>query len=88
MSSSEVTMLSAQVPASLRDDLHQLARQHDRSVSAEVRAALRTHVLLSQVPVETAGEALSAVAPTEPRKERRAPDTPAVEAQAPGGEGN
>ena len=62
------TVLSAQVPTMLRDELRLLARERDRSVSAEVRSALRLHLrtvresgglgdLPSTRPVPSAGEA-------------------------------
>jgi hypothetical protein len=37
-------MLSAQVPTPLRNELERVAREHDRSMSAEVRLALRQHL--------------------------------------------
>jgi plasmid stability protein len=40
----EVTYLSARVPLELRDALEESARQHDRSISAELRCALRAHL--------------------------------------------
>ena len=67
MSDYEQTILSAQVPTHLRNDLHRLARDHDRSMSAEIRAALRLHLHLAgeqggvsssqlpAVPVERSG---------------------------------
>jgi hypothetical protein len=48
MSNSENTMLSAQVPTQLRDELSRLARRHDRSVSAELRSAIRLHLIVAQ----------------------------------------
>jgi plasmid stability protein len=47
MSDSEKTMLSAQIPRSLHDDLRRLAETHDRSISAETRAALRLHLRIA-----------------------------------------
>jgi hypothetical protein len=43
MSNSKV-FLSAQVPIELREELEELARLHDRSLSGEIRQALRTHL--------------------------------------------
>jgi hypothetical protein len=40
----EKTIISAQVPGELRDELAQLARQHDLSLSDEIRKALRLHL--------------------------------------------
>ena len=40
------TLLSAQIPVELRQELRRLAKRHERSVSAEVRAALRPHLRL------------------------------------------
>ena len=37
-------MLSAQMPVRLREELERLAREHDRSVSAELREAVRQHL--------------------------------------------
>jgi hypothetical protein len=42
--SERTTVLSAQMPTELRDGLSQLARQHDRSMSAEMREAVRLHL--------------------------------------------
>lgn len=44
MSRSEITILSFQAPSVLRDELQRLAREHDRSMSAEVRAACRAYI--------------------------------------------
>jgi hypothetical protein len=40
-------MLSAQLPATMRAELWRLACRHDRSVSAEVRSAIRLHLLVA-----------------------------------------
>jgi len=45
------TMISMQLPVELRDELRRLAGEHDRSVSAEVRIAVRAHVTRSKSPV-------------------------------------
>ena len=47
----EKTMISMQLPIELRDELRRLAGEHDRSVSAEVRNAVRAHVSRSKGPV-------------------------------------
>ena len=36
-SSEDTAIISAQLPVALRDRLYQLAREHDRSASAEIR---------------------------------------------------
>jgi hypothetical protein len=46
---SEKVILSAQVPASQRDQLARLATEHDRSLSYEVRAALSDYLERSDV---------------------------------------
>lgn len=40
----EMRHLSAQVPASLVEEIEALADRHDRSKSAEVRLALKAHI--------------------------------------------
>ena len=52
------TMISMQMPVELRDELRRLAGEHDRSVSAEVRSAVRAHLTRSRSPVHamTVGE--------------------------------
>lgn len=42
--SEEHIPVTAQMPRRLRDDLRRLAGEHDRSVSAEVRSAIRLHL--------------------------------------------
>lgn len=44
MSVEELVSISAQVPASLRDQLQAVAAEHDRSLSAELRRAIRDYV--------------------------------------------
>jgi plasmid stability protein len=44
----EKTVMSAQVPTGLRDGLMRLATEHDRSMSAEVRSALRDYLERSE----------------------------------------
>jgi predicted transcriptional regulator len=39
-----VTIISAQIPTTTRDELERLAREADRSLSAEVRRALAAHL--------------------------------------------
>jgi hypothetical protein len=46
---SEKTIISAQVPTLVRDDLARLASQREHSLSAEVRAALRLHLRVQDV---------------------------------------
>jgi plasmid stability protein len=65
------SFLSARLPAELRKRLEQLAQQHDRSLSAEVRAALRWHL-------DVAGSATSSRPLTAPI-ERRVSVDPATE---------
>jgi hypothetical protein len=48
MSHSENSILSAQIPRTLRDELYRLAQEQDRSMSAEVRSALRLHLRLAE----------------------------------------
>ena len=45
MASNEFTTIGAQVPLELRNELFRIAAQHERSASAEVRLALRQHLL-------------------------------------------
>lgn len=40
----ELKWVSAQVPADLADDFKRLADAHDRSVSAELRRAMKAHL--------------------------------------------
>jgi hypothetical protein len=40
----EVSHLSVLVPAELRDELERMAREQERSLSAEIRVGLRRHV--------------------------------------------
>lgn len=40
----ETTHLGGQVPTDLAEQFAQVARDHDRSVSAELRRALKAHV--------------------------------------------
>jgi hypothetical protein len=42
-------LIAAQVPAELRDDLERLAHANDKSISAEIRAALRLHLRVNDV---------------------------------------
>lgn len=42
--SAEVTMISAQVPVHLAEALRERAEAHERTLSAEVRLALRAHL--------------------------------------------
>lgn len=42
--------ISAMIEQSLRDDIDELARENDRSFSAEVRRALRWYVLNEKAP--------------------------------------
>jgi plasmid stability protein len=72
---SENAILSAQVPAELHDGLRRLAREHDRSISAEVRSAVRSHL---QAAEDAGGPSPSPEYPAE----RRVPVDPAVEARA------
>jgi molybdopterin-guanine dinucleotide biosynthesis protein A len=44
MSHPDRTLLAAYVPPELREDMWELARQHERSVSGEVRHALTQYV--------------------------------------------
>jgi hypothetical protein len=46
---SERAIISAQVPSSLRDELAQLARLHDLSLSDEIRRAVRLHLRVEAV---------------------------------------
>jgi hypothetical protein len=75
LNAEERTMLSAQVPLRLREELARLARRHDRSISAEVREAVRLHL-----HVNDAGGPSSLVPPVE-SLERRAPADPLAEAR-------
>jgi plasmid stability protein len=45
--SQEGAWLSAKVPSEMRAELWRLAATHDRSVSAEVRSAVRLHLRLA-----------------------------------------
>lgn len=63
------TRIGAAIPANLRDGLEELARQNDRSISAELRRAIAEHLSEartseghesgSQVPLITCGPAPS-----------------------------
>ena len=44
MPETEKTIISAQVPTPLRDELLRLAGQHEHSLSDEIRRGLRLHV--------------------------------------------
>ena len=44
-----MTKISAAVPDEIQAQLEQLARENDRSVSAEIRRALSTHLASSHV---------------------------------------
>jgi hypothetical protein len=46
----EKTIISAQVPIPLRDELAQLARHHDLSLSDEIRRAVRLHLRVEETP--------------------------------------
>jgi len=51
-----LTRLSMAVPADLKRDLEQLAHTRERSLSAEIRLALRRHVLASQTLAAAGGD--------------------------------
>ena len=53
--STERAIVSAQIPAAVRDRLEQLAAEADRTLSAEVRRALIRHVD-RQAPPEPEGD--------------------------------
>ena len=61
-----------------RDELVRLARERDRSVSSILRIAIARELARTSHDVG----ATAAAAPHSPRTERRAPGSPAVEAQA------
>jgi hypothetical protein len=48
--------VAAELPANLRDELEELARQNDRSVSAELRRAIVEHLKASPLGSRGAGE--------------------------------
>jgi hypothetical protein len=73
--------IGAQVDRGQRDELVRLARRRDRSVSSIIRRALAAELERTSDVGATA-----AAAPHNPRTERRAPGSPAVEAQALAGE--
>jgi predicted DNA-binding protein len=62
MNASETTIVSFQAPLELRDELAALASRHDRSLSGEIREAIRAH--LADVPATRA----------QPRIERGVPE--------------
>jgi hypothetical protein len=49
--------LSARIPQSLRDELERLAEAHERSTSAELRVAVRSHLAEYQHDLEPEREA-------------------------------
>ena len=67
MSDSEHTLISAQVPTALRDELHRFAQQDDRSMSSVIRRALQTHLRASGVgaPAARVGPAVRRRGPEE-----------------------
>jgi hypothetical protein len=71
-----LVQVGAKVPVELRDAVEQLAADGNRSVSRQVRQALREHVERSG-----RGSFASSSPPQDPA-ERRVPGEPAVEAQA------
>jgi post-segregation antitoxin (ccd killing protein) len=70
--------IGAHVDREQRDELVQLARQRDRSVSSILRIAIARELARTSQDVG----ATATAAPHGPRTERRAPGSPAVEAQA------
>ena len=66
MSDSEHTLISAQVPVALRDELHRFAEQNDRSMSSVIRRALHDHL-------QGAGGPRQATPPPVAPAERRRP---------------
>jgi hypothetical protein len=60
---SEKTVISAQVPTPLRDELASLAGVHGRSLSGEMRRAIELHLHLSTLS-DVGGELPSLTAPS------------------------
>jgi plasmid stability protein len=50
MPADPLEVLSISVPASLAADIRALAKDHDRSISAEVRQAIRAHLETQTTP--------------------------------------
>ena len=69
------TIISAKMPVALRDELVRLAGRHDRSMSAEVRAAVREYI-------SRADEGFSAGAPAAMASTSPSPGRSAVPAGA------
>jgi hypothetical protein len=68
---SEKTVISAQVPVPLRNELARLARHHDLSISDEIRRAVRLHLRVEASPplMDAGGVAPPAAPPSAPREE-------------------
>jgi TraY domain len=56
MARNDVTIVSAQVSTATRIQLERLARESERSLSGEVRLALREHLKQEQRPAERGAE--------------------------------
>ena len=46
----ETVQIAARIPATLRDQLERIAKRRDRTVSYEIRQAIRTHVAAHSEP--------------------------------------
>lgn len=91
--SADRTVISAQVPTPLRDELARLAGEHDRSLSAEMRRAIELHLHLAEFPERktAAGDGLPLVRGQQLRSDadpvgRRAPDSSTASRQPAGDE--
>ena len=68
LNDSEKAFVSAQFPRALRDQLARSARSHDRSVSGELREAVRQHVQSKNqesAPAAATSSAVRSSAPSE-----------------------
>jgi hypothetical protein len=79
MNPKQTTKLSALIPSPLVDGLRDLARENDRSVSAEVRSAVRAHV-------GARGEAPPPSTPSDPGRDADGGATVTSRPGTPGGE--